>query len=311
MITRDHLELSTSLRYSWRNMVFSATCASAAFALVHSPIAPWLEVPITVVAILGTALAIILGFKNSSAYDRWWEARKIWGGVVNDSRTLTRQVLSMALTATVPASSREALRGMVRTHLAWINALRLQLRRIGDEERWKNEVSVHLAPEQYAALRAKTNKVTHLGLQQGAVLKGLHDDGAIDSILYAQMDNTLARLTDLQGMAERIRSTPLPRPYDYYTKAFLNVFILFFPFGVVRTFEDYNHAWLVIPVTVIIGWIFYQLYIFGKVMSNPFENWQTDVALDAICTTIAIDLKEALGDTDVPKPLEPVDGVLM
>ncbi|HRD52469.1 MAG TPA: bestrophin family ion channel, partial [Flavobacteriales bacterium] len=205
MITRDYLRLSTSLRYSWRNMLYSAICASAAFALVHSPIAPWLEVPITVVAILGTALAIILGFKNSSAYDRWWEARKIWGGVVNDSRTLTRQVLSLALTANPPSQTREALRGMVRTHLAWINALRLQLRRISDEERWNTEVAIHLSPEQCAAMRSRTNKVTFLGLQQGAVLKGLHDQGAIDSILYAQVDNTLARLTDLQGMAERIR----------------------------------------------------------------------------------------------------------
>ncbi|MBK9174856.1 MAG: hypothetical protein IPM46_00680 [Flavobacteriales bacterium] len=311
MITRSRLHLPTSLRFSWRNMVYGAVCSTLAFGLVHFPNAPWVEVPIAVVAILGTALAIILGFKNSSAYDRWWEARKIWGGVVNESRTLTRQALHLVDPATAQPDVKAATVGMVRMQLAWVNALRLQLRRITDQAAWREGVAAHMNEDEYNALRGKTNKVTHLSMEIAAILKRLHTSGAIDGFFYVQMDNTLSRLTDLQGMAERIRSTPLPRPYDYYTKAFLNLFILFFPFGVIHTFIDAGHAWLVIPVTVVVGWIFFQLYIFGKVMSNPFENWQTDVALDAICTTIAIDLKETLGDTDIPKPLEPVDGVLM
>lgn len=311
MITRSQLHLPTSLRYSWRNMVFSAVCSSLAYGLIHFPNAPWVEVPITVVAILGTALAIILGFKNSSAYDRWWEARKIWGGVVNESRTLTRQVLHLVDPEHASPEIKETVSGLVRMQLAWVNALRLQLRRITDPSAWQQSVGTHLGQEQYSALQGRSNKVTYLSMQIAAVLKHLHGTEVIDGFFHMQLDNTLSRLTDLQGMAERIRSTPLPRPYDYYTKAFLNLFILFFPFGVIHTFIDAGHAWLVIPVTVIVGWIFFQLYIFGKVMSNPFENWQTDVALDAICTTIAIDLKEALGDTDIPKPLEPVDGVLM
>lgn len=311
MITRSRLHLPTSLRYSWRNMVYSAGCAILAYVLVHFPNAPWVEVPIAVVAILGTALAIILGFKNSSAYDRWWEARKIWGGVVNESRTLTRQALHLVDPATATPDVKAAMTGMVRLQLAWVNALRLQLRRITAQGAWLQGVAAHLSEDQYNALQGKTNKVTHLGLELAATLKRLHSSGVIDGFFFMQLDNTFSRLTDLQGMAERIRSTPLPRPYDYYTKAFLNLFILFFPFGVIHTFSETGHSWLVIPVTVVVGWIFFQLYIFGKVMSNPFENWQTDVALDAICTTIAIDLKESLGDTDIPKPLQPVDGVLM
>ncbi len=308
--TRSHLNLATSFRYSWRNMAYSAACASLAFGLAYCTDADWVEVPISVVAILGTALAIILGFKNSSAYDRWWEARKIWGGVVNESRTLARQALHLVHPGDASPEVKSTMAGLVRLQLAWVNALRLQLRRITDPQAWERGVAAHLSDEQYKRLLTRTNKVTHLGLEMATALRGLHAMGAIDGFFHMQLDSTLGRLTDLQGMAERIRSTPLPRPYDYITKAFLNLFVFFFPFGVIHAFGDSLHTWLVIPVTVVMGWIFHQLYVFGEVMSNPFENWQTDVALDAICTTIAIDLKEALGDDDIPAPPDPVNGVL-
>tara|TARA_R110002096_G_scaffold394029_1_gene589226 strand:- start:149 stop:526 length:378 start_codon:yes stop_codon:yes gene_type:complete len=125
------------------------------------------------------------------------------------------------------------------------------------------------------------------------------------------MDDTLTRLTDLQGRCERIKSTPLPRPYDYYTMLFLNLFILFFPFAFIEMFISLSAPLLVIPVTAIIGWIFYQIYVFGLVMSNPFENWKTDVALSAISNVIEIDLKEIIDDKDVPTKMQPEDGSIM
>ncbi|MBL7963257.1 MAG: hypothetical protein JNM31_05350 [Flavobacteriales bacterium] len=311
MITRTQLRLTTSLRYSWRNIAYSAACASLAVVLLATPPSLVVELPVAVVAILGTALAIILGFKNSSAYDRWWEARKIWGGVVNESRTLTRQALHMHAAAGHEEAVRKAMPILVRLQLAWVNALRLQLRRIKEEQAWIDSVHAHLSEDQRVFLASRTNKVTALSKLQGELVGGLRRSGAIDGFQYMVLDGTLARLTDLQGMAERIRATPLPRPYEYYTKAFLQVFIFFLPFGIIHTMHASGNAWAVVPVTVVVAWIFHQLYVFGRVMSNPFENWQTDVPLDAICTTIAIDLKEALGDSDAPVPLEPVDGVLM
>jgi putative membrane protein len=311
MITRTYLRPYTAIRYSWKNILFSATCASGAWLFVEHPIGYRVEVPLPLVAILGTALAIILGFRNASAYDRWWEARKIWGGVVNESRTLTRQLLTLSDPRTVPPGLREAMHTLVRTQLAWINALRLQLRGITDDEAWTRSVARHLHPATHALIMQGSNRVTQLSMTQGRGLRSLHSDGIMDSILFAQVSDTLGRLTDLQGMAERIRSTPLPRPYDYYTMAFLNLFILFLPFGTISHFAAQGLAWLVLPVTVVVGWTFFQIYIFGKVLSVPFANWHTDVALDAICTTIEIDLKETIGDADVPAPLVPENGVLM
>jgi putative membrane protein len=311
MITRTYLRPYTAIRFAWKNILFSAICAAAAYAFSTIPDLPQVRVPVAVVAILGTALAIILGFRNTSAYERWWEARKIWGGVVNESRTFTRQALTLEDHRKEGTGHGEKCQQLVRTHLAWVNALRLQLRERTDQSLWDTAVARHLQPELYAEVRRYTNKVTQLGIHQGKVLKELTCDGVMDSYSYIQIDDTLSRLTDLQGMAERIKSTPLPRPYDYYTMTFLSLFIIFLPFGMIDLFSEMGLIWLVFPITIIVGWIFFQIYIFGKVMASPFENWHTDVALDAICTTIEIDLRETLGDTDIPKKAVPVNGVLM
>lgn len=311
MITRTYLRPYTAVRYSWKNIVYSLACACLAWLFADHPELPQVEVPMPLVAILGTALAIILGFRNASAYDRWWEARKIWGGVVNESRTFMRQTLTLSPTGRTPMDLQEKMNTLVRMQIAWVNALRLQIRGQKDPGHWMEGVAKHLDSTVHAGLQPYSNKVTRLSVLQAGLLRDLRSKEVMDSYLYVQITDTISRLTDLQGMAERIKSTPLPRPYDYYTMAFLNLFILLFPFGVVKAFTDQGLDWLVLPLTMVIGWTFFQIYIFGKVLSNPFENWHTDVALDAITTTIEIDLKQALGDPDVPAPLRPVNGVLM
>ncbi len=307
MITRKHLRLDHAIRYSWKNIVYSSICWALAYASVNVAGAPRLDIPIPVVAILGTALAIILGFRNSSAYERWWEARKIWGGVVNESRSFTRQLLVFAHRDPFE----QMVRGIVLTQIAWMNALRLQLRQKKDERLWAEQVYAYLRPEVQATTAASTNKVTRLGFEQGRSIKALHDQGVLETLLLVQLDDTLTRLTDLQGRAERIANTPLPRPYDYYTLAFLHIFIFFLPFGLVHQLEGETMYLMLLPITIIVGWIFYQIYVFGKVLSHPFQNWRTDVPLDAITRTIEIDLKEMLGEANVPAPAQPVNGVLM
>ncbi len=307
MITRKHLRLDLAIRYSWKNILYSTVCWGLAYSAMVHPAAPRIDVPISVIAILGTALAIILAFRNSSAYERWWEARKIWGGIVNESRTLARQLRSFV----AQDQPMEDLRILTNAHLAWVNALRLQLRQKNDPRTWKSDVYDLLLPALRQKVESSTNKVTRIGHEQGIAIRSCHDRTNMEPLFLVQLDDTLTRLTDLQGRAERIRNTPLPRPYDYYTLAFLNIFIFFFPFGVIGHFDDpVMYLWL-LPITIVVGWIFYQIYVFGKVLSHPFQNWRTDVPLDAICRTIEIDLKEMLGDKDVPTPVLPERGVLM
>lgn len=311
MITRRHLRLDTAIRYSWKNILYSLICSLLVWFLhVHLG---WVKlfVPVAVVAILGTALAIILGFRNSSAYERWWEARKIWGGIVNESRTFTRQVLTIVDPKNVPDDLRENCTRIVRGQIAWVHALRLQLRGFTDRPTWEREVAVHMRKEDFDEIMPATNRVTQIGMLQGYAIKELNAHETMDTFSYIQMDDTLTRITTLQGQAERIKSTPLPRPYDYYTMAFLNVFIFFFPFAFMQDFMSISAPLLIVPVTIIVGWIFYQIYVFGLVMSSPFENWKTDIALNAISTVIEVDLKETIGDENIPELLTPSNGALM
>ena len=311
MIVRKTFQIHTAIRYSWKNILISAICAGLAYASHHTLGSDGFVVPISVVAILGTALAIILGFKNSSSYDRWWEARKIWGGIVNESRTLTRQVLTIVDPKNVPPALWADSVQVVNRQIAWINALRLQLRGITDAEEWNQHVARYLSEADFTFIMSKTNRVTHLAMLQGDQIKEMNAREDLDTFSYIQMDDTLTRLTDLQGRCERIKSTPLPRPYDYYTMAFLNLFIFFFPFAFIKELLNLGEDYLIFPITILVGWMFYQIYVLGKVLASPFDNMKTDVALNAICTTIEIDLKEIIGDKNVPAPLKPEKGVLM
>jgi putative membrane protein len=311
MITRRYLRLDTAIRYSWKNIFYSLLCAAAAWVTHVLWGLDRLIVPIQAVGILGTALAIILGFRNTSTYERWWEARKIWGGIVNESRTFTRQALTIVDHKTVSADHRSRCEAIVRAQIAWVNALRLQLRDQNDPKEWREQVGVFLTAEDYAYIMSKSNRVTQIAMLQGYAIKEINAHDIMDIYSYIQIDDTLTRLTDLQGRCERIKSTPLPRPYDYYTLLFLNLFILFFPFAFIETFISISTPLLIVPLTVVIGWIFYQIYVFGRVMSLPFENLKTDVALTSISNVIEIDLKEIIDAEDIPEKTKPKGGAIM
>ncbi|NND94045.1 MAG: hydrogenase [Flavobacteriales bacterium] len=310
MITRDRLMLGTTLKYSWKNILFSGISALAAYVL-HVPLGIQdYYIPTEVVSIFGVALAIILAFKNGSAYDRWWEARKIWGAIINDSRNWARQVITCLNSGSSTEEQRQQTRSLLNRQIAWIHALKLRLRKVTDPSVWNAEVGVYLEKDEYEDLQKVNNMVTHLGFEQGRSIKDLHNAGKIDLFVYLEMQTTLSRLVNQQGSAERIKNTPLPMPYEYYTRAFLYLFIFMFPFAFIKVFISAHSEVLVIPITIIVGWMFYQIYVFGLVLSRPFENWNTDVALDSITRTIEIDLKEVMKEEDSPKMLEPVKGVL-
>jgi putative membrane protein len=311
MIVRTRFRLFTSIRYAWKNILFSSFAGTIAWVTNMIWKDGQVSIPVGVVAILGTALAIILGFRNTSAYERWWEARKIWGGLVNESRTFSRQALTIVSRASIPANLWRDCTKIIRAQLALVNALRLQLREQDDPAAWKSEVGKYLSEEDYEEIIGKSNKVTHIGMLMGYAIKELNAHELMDTFSYIQMDDTLTRIMELQGSAERIKTTPLPVPYDYYTMAFLSLFVLFFPFSFVGIFEEIAYSWMVIPVTVVVSWIFYQIYVIGKVMSKPFANWKTDVALTSICRVIEVDLLEIINETDIPEYEKPKGGAIM
>lgn len=267
------------------------------------------HLPFGVVSMLATALAIFLAFRNNSAYGRWWEARKIWGGIVNSSRTFGRQVTTLTSLSANPADEVEGYRKeLIYRHIAWINTLRLQLRR---ESSW-DAVQPFVSSEEFSWMMDRQNHATQLVQKQGQRLAdGLKAGLITESRFLEVLDETLTSFYDLQGKAERIKNTPLPRQYDYFPRVFLFLFVTLLPAGMINELEKVGSAWMVIPLATVVSYVFYVLMRVGEFNEDPFEGRYSDTPMTALCRTIEIDLREQLGETDLPPKLEPVDGILM
>ncbi|MBK1688775.1 bestrophin family protein [Rubrivivax gelatinosus] len=252
-------------------------------------------------SLIGIALAIFLGFRNSAAYDRYWEARKLWGDVVHRSRSLARQARCLVRGA-VPAQAALGL-GDLRVRIVWrtvalAHALRHHLRDTEPEP----ELARFLTAAEWAGLQAASNRPEYLLQRLGDDLRRGLDDGAIDSIVACEMDQTLAAFAAAFAGCERIKGTPIPFAYSLllHRTAYLYCFLL--PFGLIDALG------FVTPLVVaFVAYTFFGLDAVGDEIENPFGHGYNDLPLDAICRTIEIGLRESLGDEHLPPPLQPVD----
>jgi len=254
----------------------------------------WVSVDALPMPLIGTAVAVLVTIRNNIAYARWWEARQLWGGVVNNSRTLARQArlyLPGAAAATV----------LVRLQVAYGHALRCHLRK---QEPW-TRIADFVAPEILARLRQSSNVPEALLGEIANHLAALGRAGTLDTVALAAFDTTLAALANMQGGVERIKNTPLSRQYSVFPNIFLHVFCLLLPLAMVADLR------LGTPLgSALVGLLFLLLDRVGADLENPFENSIHDVPLTAITRTIEINLREGLGQTDLPPPLKPRKGVL-
>lgn len=314
MIVRKNLKWSVILRTSWIMLVLWLTLSTLAYILFFRFGITAIAIPFAPVGVLGTALSIFLGFRNSSSYDRWWEARKIWGGIVNNSRTFARQVISLSSLKDDQQDSGKKIhsyrRDLVYRHLAWINALRLQLRQQNQKEVWEKEVLSFLKTEDIALLENAKNKATQLIMLQAKQIADGTSKTFFDDFRHIQLDNTLTEFYNLQGQAERIKNTPLPRQYDYFNRLFMQLFVFLLPFSLLEIFTKSGLPVLMIPLTVLTGFVFYVVESVGRRNEDPFENKITDTPMTALCCTIEIDLKQMLGETKLPEKMTPIDGFL-
>lgn len=318
MIVRKHLRWQRVLKRAAGFLTYIISLSTIVFVLhqlgeskklTNPVLLSLVHIPFSIVGTLSTALAIFLAFRNNSAYARWWEARKIWGGVVNISRSIGRQVTSFSQLSEQPAEEIAAFqREIVYRHLAWINTLRLQLR--GNSS--LDEVQPFLDEEELKWLSERKNRATQLVQKQGERLTAARRSGLLTESRYHEMlDESLTELYDLQGKAERIKNTPLPRQYCYFPRVFLFLFVTLLPCGMISLLHEVGAAWLVIPLTSAVSFMFYVLMRVGEFNEDPFESRYSDTPMTALCRTIEIDMREQLGETDLPPKLEPVDGILM
>jgi putative membrane protein len=255
-------------------------------------------IPIAIPALLGTAISILLGFRTNSAYDRWWEARKVWGAIVNDARTLARQVLAYATGADADALHRE----IVHRQIAWCHALRHSLR--GEEP--SADLKNLLSEQEVGALRSIDNRPLAILQTQTNRLADARQRGLIDRLMLLPIEGTLKRFSDHMGQCERIKTTVFPTLYSSFLSVNIWLFFVLLPASLAP-----HIGWLAVPVAFLVSLVFEMIEAIGRTLENPFENGPMDTPMTAICRTIEINLREQLGETELPPRLEPVNGILM
>jgi ion channel-forming bestrophin family protein len=254
-------------------------------------------------SLIGLALAIFLGFRNNAAYDRYWEGRRLWGEIVSRSRSFARQVQGF-LGFQAPAGAADLgdpRHGLIMRAIAFASALRHQLR--GSDP--ADDMGRLLAPGEAAEVMAARNRTDFLLRRNGEVLGRLLRERRVDPQLAAHMDETLSALAAAAAGCERLKNTPVPFPYTLllHRTAWLYCFLL--PFGLVDTV-----GFMTPFVVVIVAYTFFGLDALGDEIEDPFGLADNHLPLDALCTTVESDLREALGDTELPPLLLPVDGRL-
>lgn len=263
----------------------------------------WVGSPHVPLGLYGSAIGVIVGFRNNSAYGRWWEGRTLWGSIVNNSRGFARQVTT-ALYTTNPAEVVEmkALqRRLVYYQIAWVHALRQHLRGL---EPWP-ELERILPAEDVLELRNQKNVPVALQQQLSHMLTEALQRDWIDSLTWRALDGSLDDLVDAQGGCERIKNTPMPKQYDYFPQLFVQLYCLVLPMGMVQ-----NLGWYTPLGSTLVGFMFLALDKIGRDLEDPFDNTIFDVPLTAICKTIETNLRQQLGETVLPEPEKPVRGVL-
>jgi ion channel-forming bestrophin family protein len=285
----------------------------------------FIAVPFTPITVVGTAVALFVGFKNNSAYDRLWEGRRIWGSIVNFSRSWGALVLDYINDN--PGVKKE----LIYRHLAFIHALKNQLRKNtvwqyhGTDRRiveshsefrqhhLDTELKHFLPDEEVEHIVKYKNAATQLLRRQSAELRRLYDEGALTDYRFVQLEKLVVEFYNQQGACERIKSFPFPRQYAFFSYAFSWLLILVLPFGLLYEFQRISDlaVWFTVPTHIVISWVFNTMEKVGDTSENPFENGINDVPMTAICRTIEIDLKEMLGETDIPEKVKPIDYILM
>jgi putative membrane protein len=310
MIVKRNFNPIKVIQYVKSELIFAVAIAVTVFIL-HKLNVSAITFPFSISAILGSALAIFIAFRNNSSYSRWWEARTLWGGIINSSRVLARLIITFTDSHThQPNYDKERSelfkKEMIYKVIAWVHALRLHLRK---NDNWQ-ELKPFLSEQEFDELQKSQNKPNFIHLISGKKIYKAMANGTLGGFDSFQMEGQLLALANYQGGCERIKNTPLLRQYDFFTRVFLYTFMLLLPFSLIGDFTKMGIDYLMIPVSVIISFVFAIIGKVGEVNEDPFENRITDVPLTAMCNTIERDLREMLGETDLPKKLEPENGFL-
>lgn len=345
MYVNKNFSFISVMKFSGGHIVWITIWVSLVTAVYEFGHWEWMAFPWLPLSVIGTAVAFYVGFKNNQAYDRLWEARKIWGAIVNSSRAWGTTVKSFVgnqftdkdLSATALAALHKKL---VFRHIAWLYALRSQLllstpwehinqnNHIASTTRKRmkefgvgmldcDDIDVtlkyHLPENEFKRLINYKNTATQIIDQQSQELSALREKKLIDDFRHMELQKILNDFYIHQGKCERIKKFPLPRQYGSMSLIFIGIFIFLLPFGMIPEFHKLGDfgIWMAIPLTVLVSWVYTMMELVGDYSENPFEGLGNDIPMLSLCRTIEIDLLEMLGETDLPPAIEAKNGVLM
>lgn len=324
--------LAQVVYWTRRDLYVFAVVACIPTALYYFFDIKWLVIPWVAIALIGTAAAFLVGFKNTQTYNRLWEARQIWGSIINTSRAW-----GILAKDTVNADQKE-VRALIYRHMAWLTALRYQMR---EKRVWENmelksnveyarfykvperetpleeELKKYLTEEERSYVLSKKNRATQIISLQSRHLKALKEAGHLSDLDFIELERTLTTLYDHQGKSERIKNFPYPRQFATINQMFVRLFIGMLPFGILQEFakltKDIGEGfiWVTVPCSLMVGWVFHVMERIGESTENPFEGGANDVPITNISRTIEIDLREMLDETNIPPALTPVNDILM
>lgn len=285
------------------------------------------------IALLGTAVAFIVGFKNNATYARLWEARQIYGSIINASRSFAVMVRDF-----LGNENRELATEIFNRHYAWLTALRYQLR---EPRAWENSslpmnveygriftvpereqsledaLRPYLSESEHRYILSKKNRATQVMARQSDAVKRLSE--RLDPFQLMQLQTGITAFYEMQGRAERIKNFPYPRNFSSIATILLYIFVLLVPFGLLNEFDKMGDGtflegwtvWFNVPFTTLVTWVFMTLDRVGESSSNPFEGTANDVPISNISRMIEIDMRDMLDERELPAPVTAVHDILM
>lgn len=328
MHTGNHYKILEFLYWTRRDLYRLFVFAAVPTILYQVFDLKFLAIPWVPVALIGTAGAFMIGFKNTQSYNRLWEARQIWGGIVNTSREFALMLRDFS------GTDQEGLKTAYYRHIAWLTALRYQLR---EPKPWENSgksynkeyrkyftvpewegrldsaLEPYLSKAELNDIMNRKSKAAYILALQSAWLKTQHEKGGLDVLKLIELENRIGLLLDHQGKSERIKNFPYPRQYASINLYFVWLLVVLLPFGMLNEFQKISdcYVWLTIPFSMIVSWVFTSMEKIGEASENPFEGSANDIPMASISRNIEIELRDLLNEKDIPEPIAPVNKIIL
>lgn len=296
MLLNNRVRINRILINTWKVDIIMFISCVVAYFFHFFLISKHFDIPVIVPTVLGTAIAFFIGFNNNQAYDRWWEARKIWGSIVNDSRSWARNVLTY-----LSAKSNDNLyplqQQLIYRHIAFLYLLKNTLRASDDDYYLK-----YTNAAEQEDIYTHSNKPNALLQLQAKQLNDIYLQEYLDGYRFLQLDALLTKFTDEMGMSERIKNTVFPTTYTYLTQMFVWLFVVAIELVTVQNLG----AWSIF-ISWLIGFVFVSTQVNGMSLINPFEDNPVGIPLNEITRTIEINLLQMLGEKNMPLLIQPVN----